>query len=352
MKGRHKARFLGPVILLLLLVGGAGTIVVAWFQPYKNYPEDEKFVQITRGAHSPEIAQQLEREGIVRHRALFLAYLKTVKRSGRLQAGEYRFDKALTIPQVADKMIRGLVYYHEVTIPEGFSLFDIAELLEQRGFATRKDFLAGAARSDLIADLAPTVSNLEGFLFPDTYRLTRGATTDETVRSMVERFRQIYSRNLELEIKQNSLSLKEAVTLASLIEKETSLDEERELVSAVFHNRLKKQIPLQCDPTVIYAAKLKGGFRGEIYQSDLGLNSPYNTYRFPGLPPGPIANPGLKSLEAALKPAKVDYLYFVSNNSGGHVFSTTLDQHIRAVAAYRNGLRLESKKAAQKQGRS
>ena len=352
MKGKHKSRPLRLLILLLLLVGSAGAVVVAWFRPYKNYPEGEKFVLIARGTRSPDIAQQLEREGIVSHRALFLAYLKTIRRSSLLQAGEYRFDKALTIPQVADRMIRGLVYYHEVTIPEGFSLFDIAELLEQKGFATRKDFLAAASRVDLIADLAPTVNNLEGFLFPDTYRLTRGATADEIVHSMVERFRQIYGGNLGSEVKQSSLSLKEAVTLASLIEKETGVDEERELVSAVFHNRQKKQIPLQCDPTVIYAAKLKGHFKGEIYQSDLGLNSPYNTYRFPGLPPGPIANPGLKSLAAALKPAKVDYLYFVSNNSGGHVFSTTLDQHNRAVAAYRNGLRLGSKRAAQKQGRS
>ncbi|PYV89022.1 MAG: endolytic transglycosylase MltG [Acidobacteria bacterium] len=352
MKGKQKSKHLSLLILLLLLVGVAGALVVTWFRPYKNYPEDEKFVLVARGTRSVDIARQLEGEGIISHRALFLAYLKTIKRSSRLQAGEYRFDKALTIAQVADKMIRGLIYYHEVTIPEGFSLFDIADLLEQKGFVTRKDFLAAVSRGDLIADLVPAVKNLEGFLYPDTYRLTRGATADEIVHNMVERFRQVYGRNLEPAIKQSSLSLKEAVTLASLIEKETGLDEERELVSAVFHNRLKRQIPLQCDPTVIYAAKLKGGFKGEIYQSDLELKSPYNTYRFPGLPPGPISNPGLKSLEAALKPARVDYLYFVSNNSGGHVFSTTLDEHNRAVAAYRNGLRLESKRAAPKQGPS
>jgi UPF0755 protein len=177
---------------------------------------------------------------------------------------------------------------------------------------------------------------LEGFLFPDTYRLARGTTADEIVGMMVDRFREVYTQSLEAETKQSRLSFSELLTMASLIEKETGVDAERELISAVFHNRLKRR--MQCDPTVIYAARLRGKYRGTIFQSDLNFDSPYNTYRRLGLPPGPIANPGKRSIEAAIKPAKVDYLYFVANHQGGHTFSSTLEDHQRAVAAYRKGL--------------
>jgi peptidoglycan lytic transglycosylase G len=337
---------------LFFLIGPVAAILLAWFHPYKNYPADEKIILIPRGTSSLEVARRLEAEGIVMHRTLFLTYLKILKRSGHLQAGEYQFQGTLTIPQVADKIIRGLVHYHEVTIPEGFSFFEISELLEQKGFAIREEFLSAVRRVDLVGDLTQSPTSLEGFLFPDTYRLTRGETASEVVQSMIERFKQVYQNQLKIEIQHQPMSLKDVITLASLIEKETGADDERALVSAVFHNRLKRGMPLQCDPTVIYAAKLRGAFKGEIYRSDLSLDSAYNTYRYPGLPPGPIANPGLQSIEAALKPAAVDYLYFVSDNNGRHVFSTTLDQHNRAVASYRHSLRLESKKAAEsKQGK-
>ena len=279
----------------------------------------------------------LEREGLVRHWALFLGYLKLAKPRSPLQAGEYRFAEPLSIIQVADKLIRGLIYYHEFTVPEGYSLFEIGALLEQKGFARAADLLAAAGRADLVADLSQSARNLEGFLFPDTYRLARGTTADEIARLMVRRFREVYAAFQPL-LSQSPLNLHQVVTLASLIEKETSVDAERELISAVFQNRLKKGMLLQCDPTVIYAAQLKGNYRGTIFQSDLESNSPYNTYRHPGLPPGPIANPGKRSLEAALRPAQSDYLYFVADNRGGHVFSRTLAEHQRAVAAYRKGL--------------
>jgi UPF0755 protein len=337
----------------VLLLAPLAAVLVIWSHPYKNYSEDKKIILIPRGTSSMQLAKRLEVEGIVLHRTLFIAYLKTLKRSDHLQAGEYRFQGPLTIPQVADKIIRGLVYYHEVTIPEGFSFFEISDLLEQKGFATREEFRSAFTSSDLAADLVPSLKNLEGFLFPDTYRLTRGETSGEIVQTMIERFRQIYHTHLESNLQRSSMSLRQLVTLASLIEKETAVDEERALVSAVFHNRLERGIPLQCDPTIIYAAKLTGSFKGEIYQSDLLLDSPYNTYKHTGLPPGPIANPGLRSLEAALNPAAVDYLYFVKSNNGGrHVFSKTLDEHNRAVAAYRHSIQLEMKKAPEsRQGR-
>ena len=326
------------ILLLLVLLAGTGVALrFLWSRPYSAFSGTEKFVVIPRGTSSYETARLLEREGIVRHWAVFLAYLKLAKLRSPLQAGEYRFAEPLSVVQVADKLIRGLIYYHEFTVPEGYSLFEIGALLEQKGFARAADLLAAAGRVDLVADLSQNAKNLEGFLFPDTYRLPRGTTADEIAHIMVRRFREVHAE-LEPRFRESSLNLHQVVTLASLIEKETSVDAERELISAVFRNRLKKGMLLQCDPTVIYAAQLKGNYRGTIFQSDLESNSRYNTYRHPGLPPGPIANPGKRSLEAALSPAQSDYLYFVADNRGGHVFSRTLVEHQRAVSAYRKGL--------------
>jgi UPF0755 protein len=321
-----------------MILGIGVALGIVWFRPFRQYSDPERFIIIPRGTSSYQVAHLLQKEGVIRHWSWFLVYLKTVKRGAHLQAGEYRFDTPLSVVQVADKLIRGLIYYHELTIPEGYSLFDIAELLEEKGFSTATEFHKAARRSDHISQLTRSPKNLEGFLFPDTYRLARGTTADEIVELMVDRFREVHAQWLEAQMKQSSLRLEELLTLASLIEKETSVDGERELVSAVFHNRLKKRMPLQCDPTVVYAARLAGSYRGTIFQSDLDFESPYNTYRRLGLPPGPIANPGRRSIEAAIKPAEVDYLYFVANHQGGHVFSTTLQAHLRAVAAYRKGL--------------
>jgi UPF0755 protein len=317
MTRQSKGRILGGPLFFL---GPVAAIVLAWFHPYKNYPSNEKSILIPLGTPSMEIARRLEAEGIVMHQTLFLAYLKTSKRSSHLQAGEYQFQGALTIPQVADKIIHGLVHYHEVTIPEGFSFFEISELLEQNGFTIREEFLSAMRRVDLVADLTQSLTNLEGFLFPDTYRLTRGETASEIVQAMIERFKQVYQNHLKADIQHQSMSLKDVITLASLIEKETGADDERTLVSAVFHNRLKRGMPLQCDPTVIYAAKLQGAFKGEIYRPTFLIR--LHTYRYPGLPPGPIANPGLRFIEAALKPPPSTIL-FPGDNNRRHVFSTT-----------------------------
>jgi len=338
-----KRPFIRAVLFLLVVLAGAGVALrFIWSRPYSAAPGAEKFVVIPHGTSSYETARLLEREGVVRHWAVFLAYLRLAKPRSPLQAGEYRFAEPLSVIQVADKLIRGLIYYHEFTVPEGYSLFEIAALVEQKGFARAADLMAAARRVDLIADLSPNAKNLEGFLFPDTYRLARGTTADEIAQMMVRRFREVYAA-LEPRLRESSLNLQQAVTLASLIEKETRVDSERELISAVFQNRLKKRMLLQCDPTVIYAAQLKGNYRGKIFQSDLATNSPYNTYRHPGLPPGPVANPGKRSLEAALSPVQSDYLYFVADNRGGHVFSKTLVEHQRAVSAYRKGLAMIEK---------
>lgn len=316
-----------------------GLIVAAWLRPFKNYSQVEKVLWIAPRTSSREIALQLEQEGVIRHRLLFLLYVKTLKWSSHLQAGEYCFQNFLTIPEVADRLIQGLVHYRELTIPEGYSIFEIPEVFLQAGLIPSKTFAAAFKNVDLISDLAPDAKNLEGFLFPDTYQWTRQTLLEDLIRQMTERFREVVSSHLLSKIDENPFNLKQVVTLASLIEKETAVDSERPLVSAVFHNRLTQRIPLQCDPTVIYATKLRGTFRGKIFQSDLDFDSPYNTYSVAGLPPGPIANPGLKSLLAAVQPAKVKYLYFVSDNQGGHVFSETLSQHQRAVTKYRRALR-------------
>jgi UPF0755 protein len=223
----------------VLVAGAAVALRFLWSRPYSTTPGAEKFVVIPRGTSSYETAHLLERHGVVRHWAMFLAYLKLARPRSPLLAGEYRFAEPLSVIQVADKLIRGLIYYHEFTVPEGYSVFETAALLEQKGFARAADLLAAASRADLIADLSQNAKNLEGFLFPDTYRLARGTTADEIARIMVRRFREVYAE-LEPRLRGSSQNLHQAVTLASLIEKETSVDAERELISAVFQNRLKK----------------------------------------------------------------------------------------------------------------
>ena len=326
----------GLVLTFVLILGGiAVALYITWFLPHKNFLENRKFVLIAKGTPSYQVAHALQREGIVRNWFWFLVYLKLMKHSAHLQAGEYLFDQPLSIARVADKLILGQVYYHEVTIPEGYSLFDIADLLAQKGLLESHDFQQAARHVEKLADLVALKGNLEGYLFPDTYRVTRGIQAEEFIVMMTSKFRDVYRDILESPLQHSEYGLNEIITMASLIEKETAVDEERPLVAAVFYNRLKKRMPLQCDPTVIYAARLNGEYRGKIYQTDLDIDSPYNTYRRLGLPPAPIANPGIQSIEAALKPANVDYLYFVSNNNGGHVFSKSLPEHQKAVTAYR-----------------
>jgi len=230
------------------------------------------------------------------------------------------------------RIARGDVYTKAVTVPEGYNIFDIAEAVEQAGLASAAGFLAAEQRdTTLIDDLSPRAVSLEGFLFPDTYLFSRHATPDQMVAAMVKRFRQVAAQ-LGLTA---SPGISRTVTLASLIEKEVNVDEERPLVGGVFENRLAAGMPLATDPSVIYAARLNGRWRGTIYQSDLQFDSPYNTYRHAGLPPGPIANPGVAALKAAMHPAETNYLYFVADAQGHSQFSVDLKEHARQVQEYR-----------------
>jgi UPF0755 protein len=254
-----------------------------------------------------------------------------------LQAGEYRFGAAQTPWQVFEKIRKGETFYEELTIPEGNNIFDIASLLEQGDTVRPDDFLKAAASPSLIKDLDPAAPNLEGYLFPSTYRVTHRTTAQQLCRTMTLEFRKQWAA---IGGTTNKSDIHRLVTLASLIEKETAIPSERPLVAAVFDNRLAANMPLQCDPTTVYAALLENHYSGVIHKSDLASTNPYNTYAHAGLPPGPIANPGVSSLRAALHPANAPYLYFVANpdGSGSHRFSATLEEHEKNVLAYRHGL--------------
>jgi len=322
--------FLAALFVLILAAAG-----VAWLVFWPYGPEKETFVELVPGSSTLRIGQQLQAEGIVRSQSVF-DLLRWWKR-GSLRAGEYRFDHPAPVTEVYARIARGDVFTKAVTIPEGASVFDIAARLEQAGFGDRQDFLdAQAKQVGLVADLDPGAKSLEGYLFPDTYHFPRKFGPTQILAAMVRRFR---AQALQLGLKEN---VHRVVTMASLVERETAVDAERPLVASVFENRLSKNMPLMTDPAVIYGLQLERRWRGTIYQSDLKLDTPYNTYLHPGLPPGPVANPGLRSLRAAMQPAHSDFLYFVAagaNPQGHSLFSATLEEHNRNVAGYRTAIR-------------
>lgn len=319
--------FLTLLLLLLLAVGAAAYII---YTPYG--PSAETFVDIPPGTGATAIASLLRKNGIIRSRYAFA--LLRLTRDGTFKAGEYRFDHPAPPADVYARLVQGDVYTQALTIPEGYNIFDIAAAIESAGFAKRDDFLAAERQHiELIASLLPSGTHpesLEGYLFPDTYHFSRHATPLQMVTAMVRRFRQA---STQLGIEQADMA--RTVTMASLIEKEVGQDTERPLVAGVFVNRLAKSMPLATDPTVIYAALLDNRWRGTIYASDLKSASPYNTYLHTGLPPGPICNPGLASLRAAMHPPQTNYLYFVSDAAGHTRFSVGLKEHAEQVQAYR-----------------
>ena len=294
------------------------------------------YVDIAPGTGTQAIAAQLQRAGVLRSRFAFLL-LRAVK-GGKLMAGEYRFNHPAPATEVYARILRGDVYTIPLTIPEGYNIFDIAQAVESTGLGSRDAFLAAErSQTALIRDLSPNAPSLEGYLFPDTYRFTHHTTPAQMLAAMVKRFRQVAAQiGLTANPGQDPAS---TVILASFIEKEVNQDSERPLVASVFTNRLAQCMPLATDPSVIYAALLDGHYRGAIYASDLQSDSPYNTYRQTGLPPGPICNPGIAALKAALAPATTSYLYFVADAQGHSRFSATLKQHSQQVQVYRRALR-------------
>jgi UPF0755 protein len=297
-------------------------------------PAQTTFVLLRPGWSTRHIAQALQREGVIRSSTAFLM-LQYTEGLKTLKAGEYKFDEPASALDVWRRLVRGDVYARTVVVPEGYNMYDIAAAVEQAGLGPAAEFIT-VARGDtsLVRDLDPDAKTLEGYLFPDTYQFTRIDSAYDIAAAMVRRFRQEAQKIGLL----GNPDMHRIVTMASIVEKETAVPEERPLVAGVYYNRLAKNILLAADPSVIYAALLAGRYRGTIYQSDLQFDSPYNTYKYVGLPPGPIANPGLASLEAALHPAQTAFLYFVSDNNGHHRFARSMEEHARNVASYRRAL--------------
>ncbi|MFY9802591.1 MAG: endolytic transglycosylase MltG [Candidatus Acidiferrales bacterium] len=331
-------RRLGLLALLVIAAIGAGA---GWLdsqisRPYRGHRPEQVFVDIPHGTSRWGISGILRHNDVIRNRLAFELFSIWHLRAP-MQAGEYYFDHPVTSREVFWQIAQGRIFVHTVTIPEGWTMFNIAAELDRQGICNREDFLAAAKDASLISDLAPNAQNLEGFLFPSTYEFTRHTTCPQIVKRMVQNFRAVWE-SLNTSGPQSlpaGLGPDQVVTLASLVERETPRKDERPLVAGVFYNRLKRGGPLQCDPTVAYALELEGHPVKVVHSKDLQVDSPYNTYKNPGLPPGPIANPGEASLRAALTPAVTDYLYFVANDNGGHFFSKTLAEHNRNVARYR-----------------
>jgi UPF0755 protein len=324
-------RLIRTILLSFVLLVLLGVAAAFWLfhESYRGF-EGESYVRLERGTGSAEMARALEQTGAIRFAWEFWVE-RLLHPNAKLQAGEYRFDRAATPGEVFHRIERGDVFFFEFTVPEGSNIFDIGSALEQRGVMSAADFQNAAGDPALIRDLAPSAPTLEGFLFPATYRINHMTTAPELCKQMTDNFRRQWKK-----IAHGRSNVQQTVTLASLVEKETGVAAERPLVASVFTNRLNKGMRLECDPTTIYAALLENRYRKAIYKSDLASRNPYNTYQHEGLPPGPIANPGLDSLEAALHPAETDYYYFVAKaEGGGHNFSNNLAAHNKATQQYR-----------------
>jgi len=302
-------------------------------EPHLGESAENRLLTVPYGSSVRSIGRMLQEADVIRSDLIFSAHVQ-LSGSDPLQAGEYLFENPVSVTRVVRILRDGRVHHYRITIPEGLTLDEIISRFDQEGLGQRQKLEPLMGRTDLLGGLDPAATDLEGYLFPDTYHFTRAHQEPELVSTLVTRFKEIWTAQRRKRAHEIGFTVREVITLASLIEKETALPDERPLVSAVFHNRLRRNIKLACDPTIIYALRKNGNYDGVLHKSDLGLASPYNTYLHPGLPPGPIANPGTASIDAALHPAPVKHLYFVSKNDGSHVFSTSYRAHQRAVRRY------------------
>jgi UPF0755 protein len=297
-------------------------------------PGPSVLLEVEKGTTAAAAARHLERQRVIRSAtALTLAY-KLFYSEERLKAGEYDFALPIRAKDAFFMIFKGRVALHPLTIPEGLTGEETAAVVAARTSDGLEAFRAAFRDADLVADLDPAATDLEGYLFPDTYHVPRSETAAELVSAMVAQFKKEFNPEWRRRAAELGMNIRQVVTLASLIEKETGRPEERPLVSAVFHNRLRLGMKLDCDPTVIYALKLRDVYSGRLLARDLEFPSPYNTYLHPGLPPGPICNPGARAMEAALEPAHVEYLYFVAQSDGSHHFSRSFGEHQEAVRRF------------------
>ena len=327
-------------MFLVAVLAAAGFAAWQVYMPVMP-PPGQTFVLLHSGYSTRHIAAELKKAGVIRSELAFRIW--HYAHGGRsLKAGEYLFEHGATLPQVHDRIARGDIYFHVVTIPEGFTMFDIAQAIEDAKLGSAADFLHVAqTQTDLIQDMAPGAKSLEGYLFPNTYQFTRTQTLGEMAAMMVHQFRVVAQQIglISADAKTGGRTdVANVVTMASIVEKETGVPEERARVASVYYNRLAIKMALDADPSVIYAELLQGSYQGALHHADMAVNSPYNTYRFPGLPPGPIGNPGRSALEAALHPESTKFLYFVADGNGRHRFATTLAEHDRNIVAYRQAL--------------
>jgi UPF0755 protein len=314
----------------MIVLAVAGWTASAMYVPVT--PPDRQFVLLRSGYSTHRIAVELKKAGVIRSVFAFRVWSQ-INHKHSLKAGEYLFEKPASAREVYDRIARGDIYFHEVTIPEGYTMFDIAKAMQEAGLGSAEQFLKIAqTRTDLITDLAPEAKSLEGYLFPNTYQFTRAQSREEMLGAMVHQFRQV-AQQIGL-----TSDVQRIVTMAAIVEKETASPDERPLVASVYYNRLAHRMALDADPSVIYALLLAGNYSGTLHHNDLAVDSPYNTYRFPGLPPGPIASPGQGALTAALHPAESQYFYFVADGTGHHRFARDLEEHNRNVVAYRRAL--------------
>jgi len=322
------------VFVLIFLLGIAFYLKTELNTLYKGYT-GEKIVEIRKGMSVKSTARLLESEKIIKNKNLFLLYYKLFFNNKKINAGEFIFNKPMNYKEVINKIISEYGLLLEFTIKEGDSIFDIGEKLEIRDICNKDEFLKFVKTHNyLISDLSPQAKSLEGFLFPDTYKFSKSIKLDKLIRMFTNNFRKKFYPVWRKRPKDYLFTINQTIILSSLIEKETSNPKERAIISSVFHNRLKKGMLLQCDPTFIYAVKLDNKWRGKIGYKELKYDSPYNTYLYKGLPPGPICNPGIDSIKAAIYYKRTKYLFFVSKNDGTHYFSSTLKEHNRAVFNY------------------
>lgn len=332
--GTRRTLFLGT-----LLVAGLGVVGYQTFNSSMGESSQQQVIEIPQGASFYDISQLLHEKNLIKHEWFFTMLARVTRQDRKIIPGEYEFNGSMRPTEILSKMVEGQRYYHSVTIPEGYTIIQIADLLSEKKLTDRAEFLRLTRDATLIESLNLRVPSLEGYLFPDTYNFTRPTPPEVIIRTLVHHLQKTFSPELRARAVEMNMTVQQVLTLASVIEKETGLSQERPLVSGVFHNRLRQNIPLQSDPTVIYALET---FDGDLRKRDLSVNSPYNTYRFRGLPPGPIANPGEAAIRAALFPTPTDFVYFVSRNDGSHEFSSTLAEHNQAVEKYQRNRKKQS----------
>jgi UPF0755 protein len=328
-------RLIVIVFVIVIVLGGlAGYQMMRWIEAPVLSEADHpppKVVTIPEGATFQEVASLLEREQLIRSQSAFVVLGKAQEADRKIHPGEYELNAAMPPAEILAKLLAGRVVLHAVTIPEGYTINQIADVLAEDRITERDEFVRLARDKSFVKTLGISAESLEGYLFPDTYRFARPTSGKDVIKTMVDQLEQVMTTEWQARARDLHMTIHEVLTLASVIEKETGAGDERPQISAVFHNRLKKKIPLQSDPTVIYGLP---NYDGNLHKKDLSHPSPYNTYRWVGLPPGPIASPGAESIRAALYPAPSSYLYFVSKNDGTHHFSATLVEHNKAVEKY------------------